>query len=145
MMEVQKVLAATDFSTNAQSAIELATKLAGDFDASLVIAHVKATPEVPGVDDDVYDPTEDVEKHKLETIKPDVKGITYQHHYSHGRPSEQILLIADQEGVDLIVIGTHGETNSPEVPLGAVAEAILKHASCWVITVKRPVAHAADA
>jgi nucleotide-binding universal stress UspA family protein len=143
-MKVQKILVATDFSSTAESAIEMATKLARDFNAPLIIAHVKPTPEVPGADDDVFDQAEDVERRQLEAIEPADSRITYEHHLLHGRPSDQLLHLAEREAVDLIVIGTHGETNSPGVTMGVVAQAVLSRAPCAVVSVKQPTAPGAN-
>jgi nucleotide-binding universal stress UspA family protein len=145
MMNVRKILAATDFSNVSDVAMEVATKLARDFNATLVIAHVKPTPDVPGADDDVYDPAEVVERQQLEAIKPADSGVAFEHHLAHGRPSDELLRLAEKEAVDLIVIGTHGETNSPGVTMGAVAQAVLSRAACAVITVKPPTAQTACA
>ena len=138
-MKVQKILFATDFSTAAKTTFEFAAKLARDFNALLIIAHVKPTPDVPGADDDgVFDPAEVDERQQLEATKPDDSRVKHEHHLLHGHPSDQLLHLADREGVDLIVMGTHGETNSPEQIMGAVANHVVRKASCAVLTLRQP-------
>jgi nucleotide-binding universal stress UspA family protein len=55
-----------------------------------------------------------------------------------GRPAEEILRVAEEAGVDLIVMGTHGRTGLRHVLLGSVAEAVERTVGCAVLTVKAP-------
>lgn len=54
-----------------------------------------------------------------------------------GKPAEEILPVAREEGVDLIVMGTHGRTGVRHLLLGSVAEEITWHTPCPVFTVRR--------
>ena len=53
-----------------------------------------------------------------------------------GEPAEEILRLARDEAVDLIVMGTHGRTGLHHVLLGSVAETVMRTALCPVFTVK---------
>lgn len=53
-----------------------------------------------------------------------------------GKPAEEILRVARDEGVDLIVMGTHGRTGLRHVLMGSVAETVMRTAPCAVFTVK---------
>lgn len=53
-----------------------------------------------------------------------------------GEPAEEILRVARDEAVDLIVMGTHGRTGLHHVLLGSVAETVMRTAPCPVFTVK---------
>ena len=53
-----------------------------------------------------------------------------------GKPAEEILRVARDEAVDLIVMGTHGRTGLRHVLVGSVAEAMMRIAPCPVFTVK---------
>ena len=55
-----------------------------------------------------------------------------------GNPRHEILNVADSEAVDLIVIGTHGRRGFSRILHGSVAEAVVRHAPCSVLSVKRP-------
>lgn len=52
-----------------------------------------------------------------------------------GIPARQISTYARRVGADLIVIGTHGRTGVSRALLGSVAEAVVRHAPCPVLTV----------
>jgi nucleotide-binding universal stress UspA family protein len=53
-----------------------------------------------------------------------------------GKPAEEILRVAREERVDLIVMGTHGRTGVRHLLLGSVAEAIVRYAPCPVCMVR---------
>jgi universal stress protein A len=55
-----------------------------------------------------------------------------------GKPAEEILQVAGDEGVDLIIIGTHGRTGLHHILPGSVAETMVRTAPCPVFAVKAP-------
>jgi nucleotide-binding universal stress UspA family protein len=57
----------------------------------------------------------------------------------YGDPATGIVGIAADEGVDLIVMGTHGRTGVSRWLIGSVAEKVVRSAPCAVLTVKAPV------
>ncbi len=52
-----------------------------------------------------------------------------------GRPAREIVSYASRHGIDMIVMGTHGRTGVSRALLGSVAEAVVRRASCPVLTV----------
>jgi nucleotide-binding universal stress UspA family protein len=64
------------------------------------------------------------------------RGMTVRGVLRGGVPIEEILRAAQDEAVDLIVIGTHGRTGLAHVLIGSVAESILRKASCPVLAVR---------
>jgi nucleotide-binding universal stress UspA family protein len=54
-----------------------------------------------------------------------------------GNPFEKILDTAEDQLIDLIVLGTHGRTGVKRLLIGNVAEKVVRHAPCPVLTVKR--------
>ena len=57
---------------------------------------------------------------------------------TEGHPADAIVRVAREEGADLIVMGTHGRTGLQHALLGSVAETVVRHAPCPVLTVRRP-------
>ena len=55
-----------------------------------------------------------------------------------GYPAAVIEREADQFGADLIAVGTHGRTGLGNLMLGSIAERVLHHAPCPVLSVRRP-------
>ena len=53
-----------------------------------------------------------------------------------GVPFREICQVAEREGFDLIVIGTHGRTGLSHLLIGSTAERVVQHASCPVLSIK---------
>ncbi|WP_101294546.1 universal stress protein [Halegenticoccus soli] len=68
---------------------------------------------------------------RAEALGVEVKG-----EVRHGIPHEEILSYADESGVDLIVMGTHGRSGEAHRILGSVAEEVVRNARVPVLTVR---------
>ena len=55
---------------------------------------------------------------------------------TEGRPFKQIVHLAKEMNVDLIVMGTHGRSGSERILTGSVAERVIQHSPCPVLVVK---------
>jgi universal stress protein A len=56
-------------------------------------------------------------------------------------PGETIIDLAGRRDIELIVMGTHGRSGLERLVLGSVAEHVVRHATCPVVTVRdRPEA-----
>ena len=55
------------------------------------------------------------------------KGITAQPVLLEGQPADEILRYAEKNGVDLIVMATHGKTGTARWLFGSVAERVARH------------------
>jgi nucleotide-binding universal stress UspA family protein len=56
-----------------------------------------------------------------------------------GHPADEILKVADEERVDMIILGSHGHKGLTRLFTGSVAEDVGKRAAIPVIVAKRPV------
>src|SRR5574340_1190126 len=52
-----------------------------------------------------------------------------------GEPALSIVELAQERGVDLVVVGTHGRTGLRHALLGSVAERVVRRAGCPVLTI----------
>ena len=52
-----------------------------------------------------------------------------------GDPAEEIVKFADEQGIDLIVMGTHGRKGLDRTLMGSVADHVIKNASAPVFTI----------
>jgi nucleotide-binding universal stress UspA family protein len=68
-----------------------------------------------------------------------------RYHVRKGDPFEAILDGAEDFATDLIVLATHGRTGVKRLVIGNVAEKIVRHAPCPVLTVKPSAAARARA
>ncbi len=53
-----------------------------------------------------------------------------------GIPADRIVRAAKSQGVDLVVIGTHGRAGFSRLVLGSVASCVISQARCAVLTVR---------
>jgi nucleotide-binding universal stress UspA family protein len=140
-MQAKKILFPTDFSHCSDAALPVATSLARDTGARLLIAHVEEPPMAYGGGEMYYgmpDPaTEDLRAMLLKVVPTDPQ-VPYEHHLVVGDPAVAIADLAKSEGVDLIVMGTHGRTGLRRLLMGSVAEAIVRRATCPVFVLKEP-------
>ena len=71
------------------------------------------------------------------------KNIRVRRLITHGPVADEIVAVAKNEGVDLVVIATHGATGWSRLVFGSVAEKVVRLAECPVLTVRAPVGKAA--
>jgi nucleotide-binding universal stress UspA family protein len=145
-MNVQRILFPTDFSELSKAAETSACDLADQFGAELHVLHVLndlflTMPQTaaallisPESLDDVITSAE-VEIQKIPTPawasgKKVVRAVRI------GTTYDTIVQYAKDNAIDLIVIGTHGRTGLPHVLLGSIAERVVQHAPCSVLTVR---------
>lgn len=145
-MEItQSILVATDFSDAAKVGLSKAAELAREVGARVTVCHVlDPSPLAPIASDDerVKDAREgDLEKavhgaltELLETYFTDVED-TKTAIIVSPNPAEGICHYAEKEDTDLIVLSTHGRTGLAHLLIGSVAERVVRHAPCPVLTV----------
>ena len=82
-----------------------------------------------------YDHGEEV-RVKLQELVPDTIKGEWEAKVVAGKAAEVILETAQDQDVDLIVMGTHGRTGLRHALLGSVAEAVMRHARCPVLMIR---------
>jgi nucleotide-binding universal stress UspA family protein len=65
-------------------------------------------------------------------------GLNSLHELRDGSPSNVVLARISEINPDLIIMGTHGRRGFSHLVNGSVAEAVLRRATCPVLTVKNP-------
>jgi nucleotide-binding universal stress UspA family protein len=73
---------------------------------------------------------------RLRDLVPDTRREAWAVETASGPPADTIVRIAEERGVDLIVMGTHGRTGLQHMLLGSVAEKVVRTAPCPVLTVR---------
>ncbi len=146
-MQVKTILYPTDFSEYSEAALQHASSLARDTGAMLMIVHVKEPPDTfvdTGFAGYPVDVQESELLSELNLVKPSDPNIGYSQKLLTGDPAKEIVRCAKEEGVDMIVMGTHGRRGLKRMLMGSVAEAIVRNASCPVLTIKQPSTETAD-
>jgi nucleotide-binding universal stress UspA family protein len=146
-MNIRSILLPTDFSECGNYALSYAASLARTFGASILCVHV-IEPVVPtvgysGISEplpmaDIADQLEDSAERELPKFAEceECSGLTVEELIVHGEAASEIVRVAKERSVDLIVVSSHGRTGLGRILFGSTAEAIVRHAPCPVLVVK---------
>jgi nucleotide-binding universal stress UspA family protein len=147
MLPIKKIVCPTDFSDPADEGLKVAREFAEHFSAELILVHIILPgPIVPGVAEPGFhipavlkSMQENAEK-KLADLKQQklLKDIPVRTMVISGKPSYEIVNLAEEENADLIVIATHGESGWQKFLFGSVTEKVIRMAACPVLTVREP-------
>lgn len=139
---LKKILVATDASEYSRRALKTALELARKFDSEIHLLFVMHLPVVydSSVNSYIISP-EQIEqesnvalKHTLDGM--DTTGVTVTKKKLQGKPAVVILKEAEDENIDLIVLGSHGYNAIAGTILGSVSQHVLHKAKCSVLVVK---------
>jgi nucleotide-binding universal stress UspA family protein len=158
------ILVPTDFSPAANQALRYAFEEATQHQAKLTLLHVtyhyqptevyyvEDTPERPiRYADEIgvklpslptpppqvvrRDPNEEALVQLRDLVPASFAG-PWTTQVAVGDPADAIVLVAQDLVVDLIIMSTHGRTGLRHVFLGSVAEKVVRHAPCPVLTIR---------
>jgi nucleotide-binding universal stress UspA family protein len=135
MQSIQRILCPIDFSETSSAAVALADRLAAALGAEVVLAHAFDVPETYSSKGQ-YRPADPAVAARLEDVKLAAPAARVKRILHAGLPGEVICWLAQDQQCDLIVMGTHGRTGLAHLFLGSVAEFVLRHARCPVLTVR---------
>jgi nucleotide-binding universal stress UspA family protein len=142
-ISLKNVLYATDFSATSESALPYASAICRHFGSTLHVAHIISDASLllmtGGVDyvsvGTLYEDAHTEAQEKIQQVTTRLGEIPYRTHVRHGQAWTNLSSIVAENEIDLIVVGTHGRTGLGKLLLGSVAEDILRHAPCPVLTV----------
>lgn len=145
MLPIKKILCPTDFSKPSYEAIKTAGELAFHFGSQLCLLHVVSpVPNVPiRGDQSVFNfllYKQELEAYSKKTLEEIINHLEWRDLNTRlialrGNPAEEIIRIANEEKVDLIVIATRGRTGFDRLVFGSVAEKVVRLAPCPVLTI----------
>jgi len=141
-MNIEHILLATDCSPQAEGAEAYACTLAESWGATLTVINVLEfapglNPEYPVnrlyLSELTKQATRALAGLKARTAD---RGVAVYTRIATGIPSKEVLVTAEAEDADLIVVGTVGKTGLEHVLLGSTAERIIRTALCPVLAVR---------
>lgn len=136
------VLFPTDGSEQTEAALETALDVAETYGATLHALYVVNTAGIVTADPDsrrrIVETFEERADDTVESVSDaaDEAGVECVTAVRRGAPADEILDYANDEGVDLIVMGTHGRSGLGRFLLGSVAERVVRHSSTPVTLVR---------
>jgi universal stress protein A len=134
MTEFKSILCPVDLSENSLAAVELATSLAKQSGAKLDFIYVAPQwlPEEAMFGSEYIRETVAEEKSEFLKIRPTSSEVEFDHLFVNGNPGPEIVRATASH--DLVVICTHGRSGLFRILMGSVAQYVLRHAACPVIT-----------
>lgn len=151
MFGIHKILVAVDFSYDARAALDAAQLLAAKLDAPVTALHVwqlerpssrRSSVVLPGLHPMPVEELACIEaQRELDAVLAlrTRDGVQVSARLERGVPASEILRVAREDGFDLVVLGAHGRRENEGKALGSVAEAVVRGASCAVLTVRASV------
>ena len=145
------ILVPHDFSSPANHAAAVARDEAKSHGAKIILLHVidlphqlspdaAIVPEATGAPISIKDYAVSSAENHLQDIaarlgKDGTKPAIY---VRLGSPHDEITKFAEQEKVDLIIMGTHGRTGLAHLLIGSIAERVVRTSKVPVLTVPQP-------
>jgi nucleotide-binding universal stress UspA family protein len=135
------ILVPTDGSDAVTAAVDRAIDLAEQYDATLHGLYVVDAGSYGTLDLSsgvVVEALENEGERALGELadRAEAAGVPVETEMVHGTPHKAILDYAEDHGVDLVVMGTHGRRGFDRFLLGSVTEKVVRTASVPVMTVR---------
>ena len=135
------IMVAFDNSVHGQKALAKGLELAGATGAVLDLITVVQLPDYAGTIDEVDEMIRDgkrfyQEAHDKAAAEAQKRNIKFSSRMLHGHIGETLIKYANDNGVDLIVMGSHGRSAVGRLLLGSVSNYVVKHAKCPVLIVR---------
>lgn len=140
VIHLKKILVPVDFSKASKKALQYANSFAGQFGAELTLLHViqpaVTAPAFDTLPQELAETTEDAERSLADFRSTVDDGILTKCLIRKGSPHMEIIDLAKELEVDLVVLSTHGRTGLSHVLLGSTAEKVVRRAGCPVLIVR---------
>jgi len=148
-LDFRVILVPIDFSQHSKRTIDYALRFAVRYNARIRLLYVLQIPDYAvtayehrqqGCEElrSQVDWAEEEAQGNLDALENELlsKGIEAKAYLRVGYPFEEIVLMANDPEVDLIIIGSHGRSGIKRLLVGSTAERVVEHAPCPVLVVK---------
>ena len=145
----ERILVPTDGSRVAKAAVDHAVDIAGKYDAELHALYIADTDAIAyGLGTEQVDRIRQGQFSDMKALREEAedatgyvverggaRGLTVHEHHAGGKPHRMIADYAEDNDVDLIVMGSHGRAGVRRALLGSVTERTLRSTSTPVLVV----------
>jgi nucleotide-binding universal stress UspA family protein len=144
---IHKIILATDFSEASEDAVRYGVWMARSLKAELKLLHVfepsgwmVPSPYyfTPGFEQWVDASVEKTRMEGRKTLERLAESLDMQVEtiFVEGQTGREIVRVAEEHQASMLILGTHGYTGWNHLTLGSIAEYVVRHANCPVLTVK---------
>ncbi|MDD2837033.1 MAG: universal stress protein [Methanothrix sp.] len=144
---IKKIMIATDGSDTSKKAamigIDIARRANGSVTAvyvmeTLRLSHLPGFATLPGLKEKILQLMHEEGQQATQFVEDQtsIMKVPYQKILAQGSPSEELLKISHERGIDLLVMGSMGHTGMEKILLGSVAEKVVLQSSIPVLLVK---------
>ena len=150
MPEVNKILVAICFSEYCSGTFAYATRLVAQLQAELIVANVINAKDVKAISKiesmgygvSANDYVEGVKEERKAELKKMIAESGFPQGeirtaFKVGDPFAKLIRVVKDEGVDLVVMGSKGQSDHPRLLAGSVAEKMFRHSPVSVVFYKK--------
>jgi nucleotide-binding universal stress UspA family protein len=145
MVEIKKILFPIDFTENSSKILPFVLSMSEKYNSMIYLLHVVEDLSKWGVGSFVpHLPLDSFKKDAMEGAKKAMDKVcdqqlescpNFQRMIDYGDPSLEILKKIESEGIDLVVMGTHGRKGLEHTIFGSVAENVVKRSGVPVLVI----------
>ncbi len=145
MLEIKKILFPIDFTENSLKIFPYVLSVSKKYDGMIYLLHV--VEDLSTWSSGLYIPQISLTRYQEEALKGAEKTMkrvckeqlqgcpNFQKMILSGDPAQEILKTIESEGIDLVIMGTHGRKGLEHVFFGSVAENVVKKSPVPVLTI----------
>jgi nucleotide-binding universal stress UspA family protein len=143
MKNIKRILAPTDFSSLSALGVSYALDLGRSWGAVATVYNVAEAAELASyrarsLDDLLERNTKLLSEFLAENFAGLLPVVEIRQKVAIGAAADSILMEAEQDRTDLIVMSTHGRTGLSHFLMGSVTEKVVRNAPCLVFSVHQP-------
>lgn len=145
---LKKILVPVDFSKHSEYAMEVAAILAAENKSEIVVLHMLGLSEAAFPDNEAEEVAEaryfmKLAKERFSSFldKPYLKGIKITEIVQNYKIFSEIRNVAREQGIDLIVMGSHGTGGMREIFVGSNTEKVVRGSEVPVLVIKKRMPH----
>lgn len=151
-MRFQRIMCATDFSPQARVALEYAAELSRRLEVPLLLLAAFQIPIYPLPEGVMVRTSETISQLLTQTsddlararaLATELGARDIETVVVEGNPAAEIVRVASERKLDLIVMGSHGRGGISRAILGSVADKVMRTAPCPVMIVAHGQEHPA--
>ncbi|MDK2954869.1 MAG: hypothetical protein PWQ57_365 [Desulfovibrionales bacterium] len=144
MPAIKKILCAVDFSDQSSKVADYAKTMGEALGAKISVLYVAPSLSqyvgfhIPAstIENFVGEIVTGADSTMTAFMDENFQGLEAEGRVVTGYAAEEILTFAEEEAIDMIVMGTHGRRGIDRILFGSVAEKVVKTSRCPVLTVR---------